>query len=192
MFGLLRLLRFFGQPVICFVVVHYAPECGEEHLIGKPVCRGIESLVAEAVRKSDGKIDKVISDNLDGFSFLDLALHPNHFGARVFDNLGIEARKLRSLFEDYLSGHRICDILGERASGEAVAKTELLVVFIAAHLGQIVSSRIEEQHLYQVVGALESRRLAGSELSVNLFKTLVVIFGRILCNGLFEALIRSE
>ena len=68
----------------------------------------------------------------------------------------------------------IDNILCQNVSGNAVAKRQLLVEFIAANLCKVISSGIEEHGIDQAVCALHGKRLTGTNLLVQLKQTLLV------------------
>ena len=59
-------------------------------------------------------------------------------------------------------------------SGNAVAKRQLLVEFIAANLCKVISSGIEEHGIDQAVCALHGKRLTGTNLLVQLKQALLI------------------
>ena len=104
----------------------------------------------------------------------------------------VKGQDLASLCND-LTGHRICHRTGQGSAGQTGCNAELLVVLVSAELAEIVSSRIEEQHVEMALCALDCGRLAGTELLVGLHQTVVDRLGGILLEDrLVQALVMAE
>ncbi len=63
---------------------------------------------------------------------------------------------------------------------DAASESELLVEFVSADLGEIISAGIKEHRVDQAVRALDGKRLAGTDLLVQFQKTALVVVGDIL------------
>ncbi len=64
-------------------------------------------------------------------------------------------------------------VLGQRAGADGRVGAELLVDLVAAHAGQVVALRVEEQVLQQRLRGLARRRLARAQLAVDVEQGLV-------------------
>ncbi len=74
----------------------------------------------------------------------------------------------------------IHNILSQHMAGDPAAHGKLLVEFIAAHLGQIISPGIKEHGVDQAVRALDGKGLTRPDLLVELEQTGFKIVGRVL------------
>ena len=179
------LLESAGGLMIGLVVFEAGQQRRIEHSLRQLVFGRVEVHVA-------GQLDEVVADDLDGLAFDGLAFHPHELGTCVLDDLGFGSGQSLALFEDDLARHGVDDVLCEHAVCDTVAQTQLLVVFVTADLGQIVSLRVEEQSFDQVVGAVERGRLARSELSVDLLETFIEVVSRIFGDRLHESVVLAE
>ena len=62
---------------------------------------------------------------------------------------------------------------------DPVLKVKLLVEFISADLGQVVSSGVEEHAVEQALRAVNGQRLAGTDLPVELQQAVLIVVGGI-------------
>ena len=76
-------------------------------------------------------------------------------------------------------GHR----LGQHLAHQAAFQAQLLVVFIAAHTGEVVPAGVEEQAVDVGLGALDGGGLTGAQLAVNLKQRLFHGFTGIFLDG---------
>ncbi len=95
--------------------------------------------------------------------------------AFILDRVRKLRRADRAGLGDHLSGVRAQNVLCEHKAADAVAEKELLVVLIAADLGEVVAARVKEQVLHLLDRAVHRERFARTDLFVQLKKTLVVI-----------------
>ena len=125
-------------------------------------------------------IDELVADNADTLFGSD-NVYAEH--ARIFDLLsGFRIYGL-ALCREELTGAGIYDILRCGVACKALLEAELIVEFIPADTGKVISL-IEEQRGKQAPCALLSGRLAGALTLVYLDKAL----GGILCGVLFKGI----
>ncbi len=190
--GCKRFVRFFlrllGTAFSFFQLRHLRqqiPQRREEHAFRQAEFGGIEVHVF-------GQVYKVVADDFDDGSFFDFAAHEHELHAGVLDGSGQRPRNFLILLGDDLAGKRRGDIFGQHATCDPVGQPELLIVFIAADLRQVVALRIEKQRFDQIVGAFERRRLAGTQLAVDFFETFVVVRRQVFLHGFVQTGVDAE
>ena len=78
-----------------------------------------------------------------------------------------------------LTGLHIHGILRQHAPSDSVFQHQLLIKFISAHFGQIVTPRIKEHTVDQARCAVHTERFAGTYLFIQLKHTFLIVRGRI-------------
>ena len=83
-------------------------------------------------------------------------------------------------------------VLGQRALPDRQAQAELLVDLVPADLGEVVPLRVEVQVLEQRLGGLPGRRLARTQLAVDVEQRVVLAGGVVLLQGGPHRLVVAE
>ena len=96
-----------------------------------------------------------------------------------------------SLDQD-LAGQRSDHILSSHLTGDAAGQRQLLVHLITAETRQVITARVEEQHVDLAGSRLHRGRLAGAQLAVNFQQALFLILGGILFQSSEDALIVAK
>ena len=118
---------------------------------------------------------------------------PHEDDAGIFD---LHGHVVRNHFCSFST--RSSPVFGSTTSSAAVQPTirfersQLVVVFISANLGQIVSLRIEKQRIEQRLGAFHRRRLARTQLFVDFLQSFLVIVSRVSFQRLQKTVILAE
>ena len=94
--------------------------------------------------------------------------------------------------DQHLAGQRVHHVLSGHKADDAAGQRQLLVHLIAAEPGQIVTARVEEQHVDLAGSGLHRGRLAGAQLAVNFQQAFVLVLGGILFQGGQDALVVAE
>ena len=143
---------------------------------------------------------EVVADDVE---LLVVHAHANHVDARVLDGLGHLAGDRLAGRRDDLACEGMHHILHGGLVEDAQRQRQLLVVFIAADMGQVIAFGVEEEGIDQVCGGFHRRRLAGAQLVVDLDQRLVlaglvtqlaliVHGGRVAGDGAAHALVVAE
>ncbi|CDC29576.1 uncharacterized protein BN792_01787 [Faecalibacterium sp. CAG:82] len=102
------------------------------------------------------------------------------------------AADLGASLHDQLPGQGSHDVLSGNITHDAACQRELLVHLITAETGQIVTARVEEQHVDLAGSRLHRGRLAGAQLAVNFQQALFLVLGGVLFQGSQDALVVTE
>ena len=94
--------------------------------------------------------------------------------------------------DQHFAGQRVHHVLSGHKADDAAGQRQLLVHLITAEPGQIVTARVEEQHVDLAGSGLYRGRLAGAQLAVNFQQALVLVLGGILFQGGQDALVVAE
>ena len=94
--------------------------------------------------------------------------------------------------DQHLAGQRVHHVLSGHKADDAAGQRQLLVHLITAEPGQIVTARVEEQHVDLAGSGLHRGRLAGAQLAVNFQQALVLVLGGILFQGGQDAFVVAE
>ena len=134
-------------------------------------------------------VDHAVGDDLDG-AVADLEEDGIDAGALDLLRLGAGEHLVR--LRHHLAGAAVDDRLSNHMAGDAGGDAQLLVVFIASYAGHIVSSCIKEQAVQMALGAVHCRRLARTQLAVNLQQRLLGVVGAVLFDGCHNARVVAE
>ena len=140
-------------------------------------------------------IHTAIGDDLDLLGLLlqrilDLQHDQIHTG--VVRLLGHLAGDLGTGLDQQLAGQRSYHILSGHMAGDAAGQRQLLVHLVAAETRQVVTVRVEEQHVDLAGSGLHRGRLARAQLAVNFQQAFVLVLGGILLQGGEDALVVAE
>ena len=91
-----------------------------------------------------------------------------------------------------LAGQRVDDRARQLLVGDSAGQIQLLIIFIAAHTGKIVASRVKEQPVDMRLRAFDRGRLAGAQLAVYLKQGLFGVFAGVFLNGGQNAVILAK
>ena len=95
-----------------------------------------------------------------------LALDPHIGNSGVLDRISQLSGHIGSLFRENLACSGVHNSLRKLMADNSFIKMKFFVEFITSHLGQIISSGVEEHGHDQALGALYSQRLAGADLLI--------------------------
>ena len=104
----------------------------------------------------------------------------NRPDAGVFKRLRVLARQKLPLGEQHLARHGRDGRARERIAGNAAAERELLIEFIASDGRDVVSLGVKEQIVDERDGAVDDRRLAGTQLFIDFLERFLVGVGAVL------------
>ena len=132
-------------------------------------------------------------DHAVGHNFYLVAVHIDKckHNTCIFDLHGLDlVDLLTGVCQELTLGrdHRFCQDLAV----QAVSHTQLFVILVATHSGQIVPVRVKEQAVQVSLCRLQSGRLAGTQALVHLQECLLLVLGGVLLNGGHQALILTE
>ena len=128
---------------------------------------------------------------------LDLAVYAFHSNVyvahcRILDAVCEFTRYSCTCFSENFTGLLIDNVVCQNVTGDSVAKKKLLIKFIAADFGKIISSGIKEHAMNQAFGGIDCQRLARTDLFVQFKKTFLIISGAVLGKGCLELRLIAE
>ena len=144
-----------------------------------------------------GQRGEVVADDLH----LVAVHHDQHaVDSGVLNGLRHFAGNAAARLHQHFAGVGMGDRLGGFLSADTRGQRQLLIELIAAHMRQIVALGIEEQGVDQAGGGFHRRRLAGTQLVVNLnqrllpagLETLAPVLGGIAGDGGAHALVVAQ
>ena len=162
--GLRQLFRILGK------LLQNLSQHGIIHLLVDAEISGI------AVHEA-GEVNHHVGENLH-IPLLGLNVHERNRG--ILDGIRHLRSHLVSCRRKDLPRGRIHHIGGQNAVPDSVLQCQLLVEFVSAHLGQIISAGIEEHGIDQTLCAFHAERLPGTYLFVQLKETLLIILSSVL------------
>ena len=140
-------------------------------------------------------VHTAVGDDLDLLGlFLQGVLHLQHDQVHtgVVGLLSHLAGDLGIGLDQHFAGQRVHHVLSGHKADDAAGQRQLLVHLVTAEPGQIVTARVEEQHVDLAGSGLHRGRLAGAQLAVNFQQALVLVLGGILFQGSQDALVVTE
>ena len=112
------------------------------------------------------RFDHVVRQHFQLVAALDLDVDVVHAG--VLDLLSQLAVRCLARLGDDLAGVRIDDVFRKTLSGQTEAQVHLLVVLVAADMGEVIAAFVKQHPVDQGFRGLQRRRLAGTDLLVQL------------------------
>ena len=91
-----------------------------------------------------------------------------------------------------LAGQRVDDGARQLLVGNSAGQIQLLIIFIAAHAGKVVASRVKEQPVDVRLRTFDGGRLTGAQLAVYLKQSLFGVFAGVFFNGGQNAVVLAE
>ena len=125
-------------------------------------------------------IDHAVGDYLNN---LVAALQENGINACALDFLSFCTGKDFVRLCHHFAGAAVDDWLCHDVSVNTAGNSQLLIIFIASHTGEVISSCIEEQRIDMGLCAVYCWRFARTQLSVDLQQSLLGIVGAVLFDG---------
>ena len=110
-----------------------------------------------------------------------LRLNPHRRYRGILDRICQLSRHLVARLRQNLTCLGIHYVLRQDVMPDPVAEHELLIEFISADLGKIISSGIKKHRHDQAFRALHTERLARTDLFIQLKQTLLIILRSVLC-----------
>ena len=108
-----------------------------------------------------------------------LCLDPHKRNSCILDGLSHLDRNFIAFLAENLTTERIHHILREDLVPDPVLQSQFLIKFISADLRKIISSGIKKHCCHKVFCTVQAKRLAGTDLAVQLLQTLLVVLGGI-------------
>ncbi len=134
-------------------------------------------------------IDHAVGEDLDVLAAD--AQHDGHNAGVVDLSCLFAADRLARVGKD-LAGIGVDNRLGQLKARDAREKRELLIELIAADVGDIIATVIEEQAVEQRFGGLHRGRIARTQTAIDLDQALVAALRGVLVEGRDDALILAE
>ncbi len=103
-----------------------------------------------------------------------LCLNPDIGNRRVLDLLCQSPVKVGAGGSNDFTGLLVNDILSQGMAGDAVSEGKFLIEFVTADLRQVIAAGVEKHTCNQGLCALDSQRLAGTDLLVEFKEALLV------------------
>ena len=98
-------------------------------------------------------------------------LYGNFVDAEVLNFNCIFFRNIFALGNDDFAGGAVHDVFCGKLIGDTSGKSELFVEFMSAYAGEVVLSSVEEQTSYILTYGIDIGHFAGTQLSVEFFKS---------------------
>ena len=152
------------------------------------ICSGddlIKNRVSYLLAGLNATVGKVVSENELGangiigkyfYFFTFLGLEKNLVYKAVLNSVCNIAVDEGSLFSNDFTGGGVNDCSGKSLVFNSSCKRKLLVVLISSNGSKVISLGIEEEVVYEKLGTLNERGLAGTESLVNFLKWLIPHF----------------
>ena len=134
-------------------------------------------------------IDHAVGDDLD---LLALNIGDGDHNACALDLLSLRLGNNLACLGKNLTGQRSDNGLGKLAACKAGGNGELLIIFVSADARDIVSARIEEEIVEQLLGGLKGHGLAGTQTLEDFHERFALVLRLVSLDGGFDSLIVAE
>ena len=148
-----------------------------------------ELLPADGLGHIVNGVDHAVGDYLDLLA-LDVGYRNHNACALDLYSLGF-GDNLACLGKNF-AGQRGNDGLGKLAACKAGGNGELLIIFVSADARDIVSARVEEEIVKQLLGGLEGNGLAGTQTLKDLHERFALVLRLVSLYRGFDSLIVAE
>ncbi len=164
-----------------------------QHGVAHPLIDGLVHRLIHGGADILGQIHHAVGNDLD-LMVLAVLLHEHigHGHAGILDLHRTRAVDDLAGLRQNFPGRGVGDGTADLCTGQTVRDTQLLIVLVATHAGQIVAAGIEEEVIQVFLRILHRGRLTRTQLAVDLQQRLLAVLGRILLQRGQDAGILTE